>query len=62
MGLIVLEAALALVVLIFLIWWTMFSGRRAGEWRDEGEGADPVDAAPPDAQPAERGGSKKDIG
>ncbi|HET8871381.1 MAG TPA: hypothetical protein VFM48_13125 [Aquabacterium sp.] len=28
MWLIVLEALSALIVLIFLVWWTMFSGRR----------------------------------
>ncbi len=59
MGLIVLEAALALAVLVFLIWWTMFSGRRGGEWHDEG--ADQAPEQAPD-QPAERGGTRKDIG
>ena len=28
MGLILLEALLALVVLIAIVWWTMFSGRK----------------------------------
>ena len=31
MGLILLEALLALVVLIAIVWWTMFSGRKRGE-------------------------------
>ncbi len=31
MWLIVLEAMAALGVLLFLVWWTMFSGRRRGE-------------------------------
>ena len=31
MWLIVLEAAAALAVLVGLVWWTMFSGRRQGE-------------------------------
>lgn len=31
MGLILLEALLALVVLIAIVWWTMFSGRKGGE-------------------------------
>lgn len=31
MGLILLEALLALVVLIAIVWWTMFSGRSRGE-------------------------------
>jgi hypothetical protein len=31
MGLILLEALLALVLLIAIVWWTMFSGRKGGE-------------------------------
>jgi cytoskeletal protein RodZ len=31
MWLIVLEALLALALLIGIVWWTMFSGRRKGE-------------------------------
>lgn len=73
MGLIVLEAALALAVLIFLIWWTMFSGRRQGEWHDDAPGSAPGDAPPLEApdtgaqasapvHPPERGGTRKDIG
>lgn len=31
MWLIILEACLALGLLIFIVWWTMFSGRRRGE-------------------------------
>jgi hypothetical protein len=31
MGLILLEALLALAVLVFIVWWTMFSGRKKGE-------------------------------
>lgn len=31
MWLIVLEAALALAVMLFFVWWTMFAGRRRGE-------------------------------
>lgn len=31
MGLILLEALLALVVLGLIVWWTMFAGRRRGE-------------------------------
>lgn len=68
MGLIVLEAALALAVLVFLIWWTMFSGRREGELHEEasdtrpgGEGGSPGAASQAD-QPAERGGTRNDIG
>lgn len=31
MGLILLEALGALAVLLLIVWWTMFSGRRGGE-------------------------------
>lgn len=31
MGLILLEALLALLVLVLIVWWTMFSGRKGGE-------------------------------
>lgn len=39
MGLILLEALLALIVLVAIVWWTMFSGRKRGE----------LPAAPPQA-------------
>ena len=35
MWLLILEALGALALLIFLVWWTMFSGRERGE-RQEG--------------------------
>ena len=35
MWLIVLEALAALGVLGFLVWWTMFAGRRRGELDDD---------------------------
>ncbi|MEP7283216.1 MAG: hypothetical protein ABI696_14660 [Rubrivivax sp.] len=35
MWLIVLEALAALVVLLLIVWWTMFSGRPRGERRDD---------------------------
>jgi hypothetical protein len=31
MGLIVLEALGALLLLVLIVWWTMFSGRKNGE-------------------------------
>ena len=31
MGLILLEALLALLVLVGIVWWTMFAGRQKGE-------------------------------
>lgn len=50
MWLIVLEAVGALAVLLFVVWWTMFSGRRSGELPTASEEVqDDVD----------RGGSKK---
>ena len=35
MYVLLLEALLALAILIFVVWWTMFSGRKGGERRDE---------------------------
>lgn len=37
MVLLLLEALLAGAVLVFIVWWTMFSGRKNGELRDERE-------------------------
>jgi len=37
MGLILLEALLALVLLVLIVWWTMFSGRKKGELVSEEE-------------------------
>jgi hypothetical protein len=38
MTLLLLEALLALVLLVFIVWWTMFSGRPGGERPDQGSG------------------------
>jgi hypothetical protein len=35
MTLLLLEALAALVILIFIVWWTMFSGRKNGELPEE---------------------------
>lgn len=35
MGLILLEALAAGLVLILIVWWTMFSGRNKGELHDD---------------------------
>jgi hypothetical protein len=35
MGLILLEALAAGLVFILIVWWTMFSGRKGGELRDD---------------------------
>ena len=37
MVLLLLEALGALVLLIFIVWWTMFSGRKNGELKDDPE-------------------------
>jgi hypothetical protein len=34
MGLILLEALGAGIVLVLIVWWTMFSGRKSGELHD----------------------------
>jgi cbb3-type cytochrome oxidase subunit 3 len=41
MWLLILEALAALALLVFAVWWTMFSGRRRGE-------RDGDDETPPD--------------
>ena len=45
MNLLFLEALAALVLLVFIVWWTMFSGRKGGELHDpeSGHGARPDD-------------------
>jgi cyanate permease len=35
MWLLLLEALAALAILVFIVWWTMFSGRRRGERHGE---------------------------
>lgn len=37
MWLLLLEALAALLILVLIVWWTMFSGRHKGERRDEDE-------------------------
>jgi hypothetical protein len=34
MALLLLEALGALLILVFIVWWTMFSGRKNGELKD----------------------------
>ena len=36
MWLILLEALVALALLVFIVWWTMFSGRKKDEDRGDG--------------------------
>jgi hypothetical protein len=49
MTLLLLEALGALVLLVFIVWWTMFSGRKNGELKGE---------APPAADPQQDRPSK----
>ncbi len=37
MGLLLLEALAALALLVFIVWWTMFSGRKHGERHEREE-------------------------
>jgi hypothetical protein len=46
MGLILLEAMGALVILVLIVWWTMFSGRDKGELPPEAESDAKGDKAP----------------
>ena len=59
MALLLLEALGALVLLLFIVWWTMFSGRKNGELpdapRDEETEEGPTKPALEDTQ---GGGSK----
>jgi len=48
MGLIFLEALGAGIVFVLIVWWTMFSGRRRGEFH----AGDEPDAARDDGKPA----------
>jgi hypothetical protein len=34
LALLILEALGAMVLLVFIVWWTMFSGRKNGELKD----------------------------
>ena len=45
MALILLEALLALILFVAIVWWTMFSGRPKGEL-PPAEKEDPDDKAP----------------
>ena len=45
MALLLLEALGALLILVFIVWWTMFSGRSKGELKND---ADAQRDAPPE--------------
>ncbi len=46
MGLILLEALGALLILVIIVWWTMFSGRKGGEPPGAHSNATPPTVAP----------------
>lgn len=48
MTLLLLEALGALILFVFIVWWTMFSGRRNGELPEQA----PADPGQADRQPA----------
>ena len=48
MGLILLEALAALVLLVLIVWWTMFSGRRRGELGQPDQQDEAAPREPPD--------------
>lgn len=56
MGLILLESLAALVLLLGIVWWTMFSGRKRGEWQappDQPSQSDaPAPSLPASPEPA----------
>lgn len=42
MALLLLEALGALLILVFIVWWTMFSGRKNGELKKDAESDAPL--------------------
>jgi hypothetical protein len=57
MTLILLEALLALLLLVGIVWWTMFSGRPKGELPQAASGTEP--AAPAETGALASGGGQK---
>ncbi|MGH8831101.1 MAG: hypothetical protein ACREXV_08405 [Polaromonas sp.] len=49
MALLLLEALGALLLLVFIVWWTMFSGRKNGELK--GDSVQPAPDQKPDGEP-----------
>ncbi|MCX7662364.1 MAG: hypothetical protein N2Z61_01245 [Tepidimonas fonticaldi] len=47
MTLLLLEALGALLLFVFIVWWTMFAGRKRGEPADADQPASPSDTAGP---------------
>ena len=54
MGMILLEALLALALLLLIVWWTMFSGRKGGELRQAPRHDETTQATPPVAEGAQK--------
>jgi len=58
MGLILLEALLALVLIVGIVWWTMFSGRKKGELPQTqeviGHETEPSEAQTPKSAPKDK--------
>ena len=47
MWLLILEALVALALLLFIVWWTMFSGRRPEQDAHDGGDDEPKDGGTP---------------
>jgi hypothetical protein len=61
MWLLIVEALAALALLVFIVWWTMFAGRRRGERTPEppnsGKAGEPA-GEPPSRSDSPPGGSR----
>jgi hypothetical protein len=56
MTLLLLEALGAFLLFIFIVWWTMFAGRKNGELPDDLKRDRPPEGAPDDSpQPGKKG-------
>ncbi len=60
MYLILLEALGALLVLVLIVWWTMFSGRRNGELPDPAQDEEATHAKPPPGDAGSTGAARPD--
>ncbi len=53
--LLLLEALGALLILLLIVWWTMFSGRKRGEWsaptKAQEKEVPKQESGPPDGSP-----------
>lgn len=62
MAVILLEALLALFILIAIVWWTMFHGRQRGELPPETGNARSEEAPPPSAPQRQEAAAPTDGG